>query len=102
MTIILVANYAGLEDIRTKYTFKTLNCGKNLKQCLLEFPYNECYSAFSTCMRENTDFIFPEKMAIIQNEIQIASDHFTDEEQNVNLKRCKKFNFYGRKNKVIF
>jgi len=53
-------------------------------------------------MRENTDFIFPEKMAIIQNEIQIASDHFTDEEQNVNLKRCKKFNFYGRKNKVIF
>jgi hypothetical protein len=102
MTIVLVANYAGLQELRTEYTFKTLNCGRNFKQCLLEFPYNECYSAFSTCMQDNTDFVFPAKMEVIEKTEQISSDVFTENEQNVNLKRCKRLNFYGKKIKFSF
>jgi hypothetical protein len=97
MTIVLVANYAGLQELRTEYTFKTLNCGRNFKQCLLEFPYNECYSAFSICMQDNTEFVFPAKMEVIEKTEQISSDVFTENEQNVNLKRCKRLNFYGKK-----
>jgi hypothetical protein len=58
---------------------------------------NGCYSSFSICMKENTDFVFPEKMDVIEKNEQIISDHFTEKEQNVNLKRCKRLNFYGKK-----
>ena len=96
MTIILVANYAGLQELRTKYTFKTLNCGRNFKQCLLEYPYNECYSAFSICMQDNMDFVFPAKMEVIEKKVEITTDVFTEKEQEINLKRCKRLNFYGK------
>jgi len=58
---------------------------------------NGCYSSFSICMKENTDFVFPEKMDVIEKNEEIISDHFTEKEQNVNLKRCKRLNFYGKK-----
>jgi hypothetical protein len=48
-------------------------------------------------MKENTDFVFPEKMDVIEKNEEIISDHFTEKEQNVNLKRCKRLNFYGKK-----
>jgi len=37
---LAVANYAGLQKLRTEFTYKTLNCERKFKQCLLEFPYN--------------------------------------------------------------
>ena len=89
MTIILAANYAGLQELRTEYTFKTLNCGRNFKQCLLEYPYNGCYSAFSTCMQQNGDFAFPAKMEVIEKKEQITTEIFTENEQKINLKKCK-------------
>ncbi|CAG5110270.1 Oidioi.mRNA.OKI2018_I69.chr2.g4685.t1.cds [Oikopleura dioica] len=42
-SIILATNFAGLEKLGPKYTFKTLSCGRNYKQCMMEFSYNECY-----------------------------------------------------------
>jgi hypothetical protein len=51
-------------------------------------------------MQDNTDFVFPAKMEVIEKTEQISSDVFTENEQNVNLKRCKRLNFYGKKNQI--
>jgi DNA-binding Xre family transcriptional regulator len=53
-------------------------------------------------MQDNTDFVFPAKMEVIEKTEQISSDVFTENEQNVNLKRCKRLNFYGKKNQIQF
>ena len=97
MSIILLTNFIGLKDIGPKYTFKTLNCGRNLKQCLMNFPYEDCYRSFSTCMREEKEFVFPSSnVTILERKPKLKEETFTSEEQEVNLKRCERLNFFGR------
>ena len=97
MSIVLLTNFIGLKDIGPRYTFKTLNCGRNLKQCLFNFPYEDCYRSFSTCMREEKDFVFPSSnVTILERKTKPKEETFTKEEQEVNLKRCERLNFYGK------
>ena len=97
MTIILLTNFIGLKDIGPRYTFKTLNCGRNLKQCLQDFPYEDCYRSFSTCMREEKDFVYPSSnVTILERKTKPIEETFTKEEQEVNLKRCERLNLYGK------
>ena len=47
-------------------------------------------------MQDNMDFVFPAKMEVIEKKVEITTDVFTEKEQEINLKRCKRLNFYGK------
>ena len=62
-----------------------------------EFSFNECYPRFKSCMQEFGDFVFPSgKMIVIKEKQIIDNTTYTEEEQEINLKRCKRLAFYGK------
>ncbi|CAG5079896.1 Oidioi.mRNA.OKI2018_I69.PAR.g9411.t1.cds [Oikopleura dioica] len=49
-------------------------------------------------MREKKDFVFPSSnVTILEKKTKPKEEIFTQEEQEVNLKRCERLNFYDRK-----
>ena len=48
-------------------------------------------------MQEFGDFVFPSgKMIVIKEKQIIDNTTYTEEEQEINLKRCKRLAFYGK------
>ena len=48
-------------------------------------------------MQQNEDFVFPAKMEVIEKKEEISTEIYTENEQKINLKKCKRLNFYGKK-----
>ena len=97
-SIILATNFAGIEKLGPVLTFKTLNCGRSYKQCMLDFSFNECYPRFKRCMQEFGDFEFPQgEISVIEESKVLQIFTYSEEEQQINLKRCRRLNFYGKK-----
>ena len=64
---------------------------------MLEFSFNECYPRFKSCMQEFGEFVFPTgNMTVIKENKKDKAMIFNEKEQQINLKRCKRLNFYGR------
>ncbi|CAG5110971.1 Oidioi.mRNA.OKI2018_I69.chr2.g5317.t1.cds [Oikopleura dioica] len=96
-TIILIANFESVKNLAPLETFKTKTCARNFKTCLLNFPYGTCYESFSTCMRDTGEFVYPTKVVLPEARERADDDFYTNDEQDVNLKRCKRYNYYDLK-----
>ena len=94
MTIVLIANYFGLEKLRVTVS----DCNRQYRICISNNTYDPCTLAFNHC-RENGEFIHPnaEIRKISEKSPEIVDEHFSEIDQEMNIRVCNQQVFYGRK-----
>ena len=92
-SVNFLANNLSLEEISGVSSFSI--CHRNYKKCIQTEKMDLCGHSMKQCFQTN-EFIFPEPVKEIR---QIESEPvvFTEEENQINLRRCQKKKFYHAK-----
>ena len=92
-TIILIANFRGLEKLNVVVS----DCNIQYRACLKNHTYDPCTLSFNHC-RENGRFIQPtEEIKLIPKKRREIKKVFTEIDQKMNVRVCNQQFFYGRK-----
>ena len=89
-----LANWYSLQMSRGVTTFLTSTCHRNYKKCVQVASMDYCGHLMKQC-HETEKFILPEPVSTIEN-VEVEPLIFSNEENEVNLRRCQKKQFYDQ------